>query len=280
VRLITLLLATVFAVCAVSQAQAHDRWESGSIPVLSNDDAASSTRNQLRAGDRQEGHDLEGTPASPDRDFYIFQGDLYHSYEAIVRSGTLFWGSGNAFCVPPGGTSVCPRFDLVLADGTLIKEGAPDGAVNNSNVVSALRIPFTGTGQTTYLRVTGDTGGSTHTSADQYDIEVHDTTYSVPRFNNSATQTTVLLLQNTSNRVVSASPQLFDENGSHLITAGQNIAPRGVWVLPLASIGAAQGKSGSILIFNDGAYGALTGKAVSLEPATGFTFDTAVVPFR
>lgn len=279
-RLVTLPLVLVLAVCGASPVAANDRWESGSIPTYSNDDGATSTRNQLRVGDRQEGHDLEGTPAAPDRDYYIFQGDLYHSYEAIVRSGTLFWSSGSAFCVPPGGTSVCPRFDLVLADGTLIKEGAPDGAINHSNVVSAHRIQFVGTGQTTYFRVTGDTGGSTHTAADQYDIEVHDTTYSLPRFNNSATQTTVLVIQNTSSRVVNASPQLFDEAGTHLVTAAQNIAPRGVWVLPLASLAAAQGKSGSILIYNDGAFGALTGKAVSLEPATGFTFDTAVIPFR
>jgi hypothetical protein len=31
-------------------------------------------------------------------------------------------------------------------------------------------------------------------------------------------------------------------------------------------------------VAHDGAYGALAGKAVALEPATGFTFDTPLVP--
>ena len=38
------------------------------------------------------------------------------------------------------------------------------------------------------------------------------------------------------------------------------------------------GQSGSILVSHNGHYGALSGKAVSLEPTTGFTFDTAMVP--
>jgi hypothetical protein len=34
------------------------------------------------------------------------------------------------------------------------------------------------------------------------------------------------------------------------------------------------GQSGSITVASDVAYGALAGKAVAVEPATGFTFDT------
>lgn len=38
------------------------------------------------------------------------------------------------------------------------------------------------------------------------------------------------------------------------------------------------GLSGSVLISHDGHYGSLSGKAVALEPATGFAFDTPMVP--
>ena len=38
------------------------------------------------------------------------------------------------------------------------------------------------------------------------------------------------------------------------------------------------GATGSITISNDGRYGDLVGKAVAIEPATGFTFDTAMSP--
>jgi hypothetical protein len=135
-----------------------------------------------------------------------------------------------------------------------------------------------GTSGTSYLRVTGDTGGSTHTGADQYDIVFRDTTYTVPRFNNSASQFTILMVQNTTDRVVNVTAQLFDEAGALITTYGTNVAPRGLWLQPTAAAPAAQGRSGSVLITHDGPYGALAGKAVALEPATGFTFDTTIAP--
>jgi hypothetical protein len=38
--------------------------------------------------------------------------------------------------------------------------------------------------------------------------------------------------------------------------------------------------AGTITLSHDGPYGVLVGKAVALETATGFTFDTAVEPRR
>jgi hypothetical protein len=278
-KAVLVVSASVAAVLmAPVRAKAADRWEQGSNPTFSNDDTPSSTRNELRPGDHQSGHDLEGTPAAPDRDYFIVKTQIYHTYEALVRSGTLFWSSGNAFCVPPGGTSVCPRFDLVASDGSILTSGVPDGASNHPNVSSAWRVFLYGTGTTNYLRVQGDTGGSSHNSLDQYDIEFRDTTYAVPRFNNSGTQATILMVQNTSDRTVHADAILLDETGVAVQIYGANILPRGLWLQPLAAAAAAQGKAGTVLIRQDGPYGALAGKAVSLEPATGFTFDTAMTP--
>jgi hypothetical protein len=49
-------------------------------------------------------------------------------------------------------------------------------------------------------------------------------------------------------------------------------------VLNTATLGFAAGQSGSITVANTARYGDLAGKAVALEPATGFTFDTLMVP--
>ena len=42
--------------------------------------------------------------------------------------------------------------------------------------------------------------------------------------------------------------------------------------------GALGGTSGSLVIRHNGPYLGLAGKGVAIEPATGFTFDTAVTP--
>ena len=44
------------------------------------------------------------------------------------------------------------------------------------------------------------------------------------------------------------------------------------------SLTALAGQSGSITVVHDGKFGALSGKAIGLEPATGFTFDTPLLP--
>ena len=45
-------------------------------------------------------------------------------------------------------------------------------------------------------------------------------------------------------------------------------------VLNTSTIGALQNVSGTAVLSHDAPYGTLAGKAVALEPATGFTFDT------
>ncbi len=49
-------------------------------------------------------------------------------------------------------------------------------------------------------------------------------------------------------------------------------------MLNTGSLGFAAGIGGSVTVSNDGRYGDLSGKAVAVEPATGFSFDTPMVP--
>jgi hypothetical protein len=122
----------------------------------------------------------------------------------------------------------------------------------------------------------------------QYELQFLDTTYFVPRINNSATQITILVLQNAGGAgeilpipgplSVDGTIHFYDSSGAELYAQPFILPPNGSYVLNTATIPALAGKSGSATIAHDGPYGALAGKAVALEPATGFTFDTTLVP--
>jgi hypothetical protein len=56
------------------------------------------------------------------------------------------------------------------------------------------------------------------------------------------------------------------------------LAANGLLVLNTSAIPQLIGLSGSALVGQGGGLGALSGKAVALEPATGVTFDTAMTP--
>jgi hypothetical protein len=109
---------------------------------------------------------------------------------------------------------------------------------------------------------------------DVYRIRAYDTTYSIPRFNNSATQVTVILLKNPTGQSVSGRLYFWDAAGALIHTHPFDIVPRGLFLLSVGTVPALQGRSGSITVSSNARYGALLGKAVSLESATGFSFDS------
>ena len=69
-----------------------------------------------------------------------------------------------------------------------------------------------------------------------------------------------------------------DATGAALFSVALSVVEHGVTVLNTGSVAALAGKSGSATIAQLGGYGALTGKAVAVEPGTGFTFDTPITP--
>jgi hypothetical protein len=56
------------------------------------------------------------------------------------------------------------------------------------------------------------------------------------------------------------------------------LGPRQALVVNTSGLSGLAGQAGSITVRHDGPYGALQGKAVAVEPATGFTFDTPLEP--
>jgi hypothetical protein len=259
------LFALLLALAAVPSVRAHDRWDLG---TLGNDDSPSGNPNEVAHGASQV-HDLEATGSPADQDWIQVAVRARHSYEARV-SGTsgVYWSTLDGLpCV----AGMCARLDRMDFGGTVL-QGA--STLEGDNRAAAVRwiAPVTGSG---YLRVQGPTGTALGTF-DGYQFEFFDTTYAVARFNNSATQITVLVIQNLRAAAVTGNIDFYNAAGTLLHSAPLSVPGAGSLVLNTATLPVA-GQSGSVLIAQTGGWGALAGKAVALEPATGFTFDTPLV---
>jgi hypothetical protein len=263
---------TLLLVLAAGSGLAADRWETG---TSCDDDGALTTCNELVHGTLQMAHDLEGPTGTPDQDWFVVQTRERRSYEARVRSNTLVWDG-------PTCLSSCSRIDRVDAGGTILTAGIYPGAgvgpggVNRSTVVVRWQAAAA---EKQYLRVLG-LSASGESAADQYDLEFFDTTAFVPRFNNTSSQVTVLIVQNTTPDLVTGSIRFQNAAGDLVHTAPLSVTGYGVQLLNTSTVSALAGMSGSVAIAHNGGYGALAGKAVAIEPETGFTFDTPleVVP--
>jgi hypothetical protein len=117
-------------------------------------------------------------------------------------------------------------------------------------------------------------------AADTFRIRMLATTLSGSRFNDSATQVTIVLVQNASAEGVAGHLDFWNGSGALLYSQPFGLQAREELVLNTSTVGALSGQAGSLTISHDGRYGALVGKAVAVEPATGFTFDTSLVPRR
>jgi hypothetical protein len=262
-----------------SALRAHDRWEN---PIFNSTDDNATTLNFLQHGAVQRQHDLDSSGGSaPDEDWFAVKVTEWHSYEARVNSGLTYWSQS---CTP----APCPRFDWVDAAGTVLVAGqiqtddawisidrASSGAQSAGRGMTVRWLPsLTGI---QFVRAKSD-GFITFSDNVFYDVSFRDTTYVAPRWNNSGTQVSILLLQNVASSPVGVQVSFFDATGSHLIMISYELPAFGSHVFNTSTIPTLQGRSGAIKVAHLGGYGSLAGKVVSLEPATGFTFDTALTP--
>jgi len=127
------------------------------------------------------------------------------------------------------------------------------------------------------VRVTAATDcGGTCDTRDSYNIRMMETTLYVPRFNNSGTQTSILFLSNGRDVNVDANLYFWAADGTLLNTTPITLNAHQTLVTNTSTI--VPGVGGSITISHNSTYGSISGKIVALEPSTGFTFDTQVVP--
>jgi hypothetical protein len=107
---------------------------------------------------------------------------------------------------------------------------------------------------------------------DVYRIRAYETTLRGARFNNSGGQLTALALYNPSDRPVAGHAWFFRGDGTLAGEAALALEPRASLTLDTSAV--APSAAGSVVVAHDAPYGVLAGKLVSLEPATGFAFDT------
>ena len=122
-------------------------------------------------------------------------------------------------------------------------------------------------------------GGCTTTCGadDVYRIRAYDTTYAIPRFNNTGTQVSVVMLQNPASYAIGGTLYFWSGPGVLLHAQPFSIAAKGGYTFNTSSVPALQEKGGTVTITNDGGYGDLAGKGVALEPASGMSFDSPMV---
>ena len=202
----------------------------------------------------------EGTIA----DIYRISQKPFSSYEAVVDSTS-------------GDIGPTLQVDLIANDGTtVLKSSDPIGVgfsrslrfINNTAVEVNDQTVRVASGQ-----CTTDCGPD-----DVYFMRGYETTYSVPRFNNSGTQITVLLLQNPTNYPIAGSIYFWNPAGAQVASQAFTLAAKQLLVLNTSTVPGANGIGGAVTIPNDGRYGDLSAKTVALEPATGFSFDSPALP--
>jgi uncharacterized repeat protein (TIGR01451 family) len=200
-----------------------------------------------------------------EEDPYRIHQAAYGSYEVIV-DGT----SGDI------GTGAGPFVELVASDGVTVLQGSLPAGAGSSR---SLRIenPAGAPVDDQWVRVRS-AGCTFCAPSDVYRLRSYDTTYKISRFNNSATQITVLVIQNPTGDPVAGHAQFWNAAGTLLASQPFSVPGHGVFTVNTSTISGLSGHSGSVTLSHNAPYGALSGKAVAVEPATGFTFDTPMLP--
>jgi hypothetical protein len=250
-------MAAVAAVFLGAGGAQADVWDAPPPFTGPDDFSCAATIVELVHGVRQV-HDLIGVDLFPDIDWARVQQRAHRSYEVRLTNSQMLLAQGAA-----SARRAC--------DGTLLTAGRPyEGSARD-----AISIPWVSTGDgPTFIKTAAGLQG---TEA-RYEIQLLETTYAVPRYNNSATQQTILIVQNTRARAVEGVISFFSvAGGAPIHVRPIALPPRGMLLLNTSTVAALAGTSGSALVAHDGGYGALSGKAVALEPGTGFTFDTPIV---
>ncbi|MET0554463.1 MAG: hypothetical protein ABW221_15570 [Vicinamibacteria bacterium] len=257
IRKTTILAVAAFAWALAGTSVRADDWDVASV-----DDDSSTTGNVLTHGSEQV-HDLPATGSVLDEDWYVVVTQPWSSYQMVVdgMTGDLRLTETDVQLLDTAG--VTPQEDAVRSDG---------GGVLSLAWANTGSPPEIGQ----FVRVQGAACGTACTTDDRYRIRFYDTSFGIARFNNSGTQATVVVVQNVTDVPCDLTYLFFDQpSGARIGSSQAALPPNGLSVLATSTV--APNQSGSIRIVHTCGYGGLSGKAVSVEPATGFAFDTPMV---
>jgi uncharacterized repeat protein (TIGR01451 family) len=214
--------------------------------------------------------DLAALPGpTPDQDVFRISQKPHSSYEIVVDSTSGDIGS----VTPPLPFPL--RLERVAADGQTVLQTSVQIGLGYSR---SLRWTTQDTQvDDQFIRVQSGMGScATNCGPDDvYRIRVYETSYSLPRFNNT-TQATFLFLQNPTDYDLECAIYFYSEFGGVLTVTSAQLSPKEALVMDTRDV--ADLISGSIIITQDGRYGDLVGKAVAIEADTGFSFDIPLEP--
>jgi hypothetical protein len=207
---------------------------------------------------------LEAQPGpSATTDWFWLRQEAFSSYEVVVDGASGDTGSGAG-----------PSLDRVAADATTVLQssaGVGSGRARSLAWENASAVAV----DDHFVRVRSLGCTSDCDAADVYSIRAYETTCEVARYNNSGTQVTLLLIQNVAPYAVGGHIYFRSAAGALVASQAFTAQAHAVFVLNTASVAPSSG--GSLRITHNGRYGDLSGKAVAVESATGFTFDTPLL---
>ncbi len=249
------LFAIAGLVLCANAAGAIDAWDKG-IP---DDDVPGGGTEVVHGSD--EVHDLQARRGAGDVDWYRLRQEPYSSYEVVVDGATA---------------PVLPIvLERVAADGTTVLQASAAAGLGGTRTLRWENATANGV-DGELLRVRSEGCGPKCRNTATYRLRAYETTYAIPRFNNTGTQVTVVVLQNPRDQQVSGNVRFWSASGTLLETAPFALAPRASFVLQTQAV--VPDVSGSVTVAHDAGYGGLGGKSIALEPATGFSFDTPMTP--
>jgi Calx-beta domain len=227
--------------------------EGGGRVTIRDDDGG-----DIRLGELSHGTTLR-TDLADGPDLYVLEQAEGTSWEVVVDEASGDLGNGNG-----------PLLERIAPDLTTVyQSGAPVGTGTARTMRWASADPQ-------YVRVASQGCGSDCGADDTYRIRAYETTLRAPRFNCVGGQATGLILENRDSHEIQARAEAFAASGQSfgLLPYLPPLPPRGVQVVDVCALHGLAGLSGSLTIAHTGSYGQLVGKVVSIDPATGASFDT------
>jgi hypothetical protein len=242
---------------ALAGAAAADPWDGPAV----GDASPATTRSELSHG-YDETHDLRAKSGRADEDWFLIHQAPFSSYEIVVDAAV--------------GDVAPVALELVAADGTTVLESAVAAGVGT---VRSLRFANDTAAPIDDQLVVVRSGGCARCKKDDtYRLRAYETTYAVPRYNNTGSQVTVLIVQNPTDRAVAGNIHFWSPAGTLVHSEPLALDAKASAVIQTQVLTNVASTAGSITVTNDGRWGELHGKTIGLEPATGFSFDTVLEP--
>jgi len=231
---------------------AADVWDTAG------DGTAGATANVLWHTAPAQRHDLANSGGTPDQDWFKIFPRANRSYEVQVVNTTV-------------DMSALYSVTRTTAGGAPLLASSP---LDPAGSTRALRWIAGAADAEERVQVVG-TASSTVNA--QYDILLRETTLYCPRYNNSGTQISVLILQRTGTEAgtpCDATAYFYDEGAVQRGTYTQAFTVNDMSAVGTHTIAGVPGTKGALHVAHACGVGGLKGKLVALEPSTGFSFDT------